>query len=138
MVMWSPLGTPGTYWDTGSSSVSWLSCASCMMIAAVMVFVFEAIRKYVSARGRFVVLSWVVPLAAVNSPCGVRKSTTAPGMRRSLTVLSTRDCRAAWSIGLSADAPAVEAGGGGAPVPGDAAGADTVCVDGTGTVAHAA
>src|SRR5262249_34375196 len=59
-------------------------------------------------------------------------------MRRSLTVLSTRDCSAAWSIGLSADEPAVEAGGGVAPVPGDAAGVDTVCVDGTGTVAHAA
>src|SRR5262245_37034184 len=59
-------------------------------------------------------------------------------MRRSLTVLSTRDCRAAWSIGLSADEPAVEADGGGAPAPGDAVGVDTVCVDGTGTVAHAA
>src|SRR6266480_3004174 len=81
-----------------------------MITAAVMVLVLEAIRKWVSARGGFLVFSWVVPLAAVKSPWGVRKRTTAPGIRSSLAVLSTMVCSAAWSIGLSADEPAVEPG----------------------------
>ena len=39
----------------------------------------------------------------MNSPWGVRKRTTAPGIRSSLAVVSTMVCSAAWSIGLSAD-----------------------------------
>ena len=39
-----------------------------MITAAVMVLVFEAILKWVSARGGFLVFSWVVPVAAVKSP----------------------------------------------------------------------
>ena len=95
MVMLSPLGTPGTYLDTGSLRRSLPSCASCRITAAVMVLVFEAIRKWVSAPGRFRVPNSVVPEAAVKSPWGVRRRTTAPGMRRSLMVVSTRDCSAA-------------------------------------------
>jgi len=45
MVMWAPLGTPGTYFDTGSSRLSLLSWASCMMSAAVIVLVLEAALK---------------------------------------------------------------------------------------------
>src|SRR2546421_11736899 len=81
-----------------------------MITAAVMVLVLDAIRKYVSARGGFLVFSWVVPVAAVKSPWGVRKRTTAPGIRSSLAVVSTIVCSAAWSIGLSADEPALEPG----------------------------
>src|SRR6266496_426246 len=110
MVMLSPLGTPGTYFETGSSRLSLPSWASCMMIAAVIVFVFEAILKWVSARGGLVAPSNVVPRVTVNSPWGVRKRTTAPGIRSSLAVVSTMVCSAAWSIGLSADEPAVEPG----------------------------
>ena len=51
MVMLSPLGTPGTYFDTGSSRLSLPSWASCRITAAVIVLVFEAIRKWVSAPG---------------------------------------------------------------------------------------
>ena len=68
MVMLSPLGTPGTYFDTGSLRRSLPSWASCRITAAVIVLVFEAILKWVSARGGFVVFSWVVPLTAVKSP----------------------------------------------------------------------
>src|SRR5438046_4004840 len=74
-----------------------------MMIAAVIVFVFEAILKWVSARGGLVAPSNVVPWVTVNSPWGVRKRTTAPGIRSSWAVVSTMVCSAAWSIGLSAD-----------------------------------
>src|SRR6266480_4672429 len=110
MVMLSPLGTPGTYFETGSSRLSLLSCASCMITAAVIGLVFEAILKWVSARGGLVAPSNVVPWVTVNSPWGVRKRTTAPGIRSSWAVVSTMVCSAAWSIGLSADEPAVEAG----------------------------
>ena len=44
----------------------------------------------------------------VNSPWGVRKRTTAPGIRSSLAVVSTMVCSAAWSIGLSAGGPGRE------------------------------
>src|SRR5437773_1214022 len=74
-----------------------------MMIAAVIVFVFEAILKWVSARGGLVAPSNVVPWVTVNSPWGVRKRTTTPGIRSSLAVVSTMVCSAALSIGLSAD-----------------------------------
>ena len=37
MVMWSPLGMPGTYFDTGSSRLSLPSWDSCMIIAVVIV-----------------------------------------------------------------------------------------------------
>jgi hypothetical protein len=43
-----------------------------------------------------------------------------------------------WSICLSADEPVVELGRGVALVPGDVVGVDAVCVDGVGTVEHAA
>ena len=95
MVMLSPLGTPGTYFDTGSLRRSLPSCASCRITAAVIVLVFEAILKWVSAPGRLRAPNYVVPEAAVKSPWGVRRKTTAPGMRSSLMVMSTRDCRAA-------------------------------------------
>ena len=45
MVMLSPLGTPATYFDTGSSRLSLPSWASCMITAAVIVLVLEAARK---------------------------------------------------------------------------------------------
>jgi hypothetical protein len=51
MVMLPPLGTPGTYFDTGSSRLSLFSCASYMINAAVIVLVLEAILKWVTARG---------------------------------------------------------------------------------------
>src|SRR5207247_7320923 len=79
-----------------------------MMIAAVIVFVFEAILKWVSARGGLVAPSNVVPWVTVNSPWGVRKRTTAPGIRSSWAVVSTMVCSAAGAIGLSADEPTVE------------------------------
>src|SRR5581483_5672183 len=46
----------------------------------------------------------------VNSPCGVRNRTNAPGIRSSLQVLSTMLCSAVWSIGLSVDVPTLEFG----------------------------
>jgi len=39
----------------------------------------------------------------VKSPCGVLNTTTAPGTNCSLIVVSTKACRAAWSIGFSPD-----------------------------------
>ena len=57
MVIWSPSGTPATYFETGSSRSSRPSWASCTITAAVIVLVFEAIRKWVSARGGIVVPS---------------------------------------------------------------------------------
>ena len=77
--MLSPLGTPGTYFETGSSRLSLPSCASCRITAAVIVLVFEAIRKWVSALGGIVVPNSVVPWVTVKSPWGVRRRTTAPG-----------------------------------------------------------
>ena len=50
-VMSSPLGTPCTYFETGSSRRSFPSCASSTVTAAVIVLVFEAIRKCVSPVG---------------------------------------------------------------------------------------
>jgi hypothetical protein len=44
--------------------------------------------------------------------------------------VSTLVCSAAWSIGLSADDPAVELGRGVALAPGNVVGVDAVCVDG--------
>jgi hypothetical protein len=61
MVMFSPSGTPGTYVETRSSIPSLPSWASCMITAAVIVLVFEAIRKRVSARGGLVAPINVVP-----------------------------------------------------------------------------
>ena len=61
MVMLSPLGTPGTYFEIGSPRLSLPSWASCRITAAVIVLVFEAIRKWVSARGEAVAPSIVVP-----------------------------------------------------------------------------
>src|SRR6478736_4905717 len=103
MVMLSPPGTPETYFDTGSVRSSLPSWASCRTAAAVIVLVFEAIRKWVFASGGLCAPSWVVPDAAVKSPCGVLNTTTAPGISCSLMVLSTRTCNAAPSMGLSPD-----------------------------------
>jgi hypothetical protein len=61
MVMLSPLGTPGTYFETGSSRLSLPSWASSTITAAVIVLVFEAIRKWVSALGGLLAPSNVVP-----------------------------------------------------------------------------
>ena len=61
MVMLSPSGTSGTYFDTGSSSSSLPSWASCRITADVIVLVIEAIRKWVSASGRLSAPSSVVP-----------------------------------------------------------------------------
>src|SRR6266480_2248021 len=101
--MLSPLGTLGTYFETGSSRLSLPSCASSTITAAVIDLVLEAILKWVSARGGLIVPSRVVPWVSVNLPWGVRRSTTAPGTRSSLAVVFTILCSAAWSIGLSAD-----------------------------------
>jgi hypothetical protein len=78
-----------TYFEIGSPSPSFPSWASCTIIAAVIVLVFEAIRKWVSARGEAVAPSVVVPYVTVNSPCGVRRMTTAPGTRSARAVPST-------------------------------------------------
>src|SRR5205814_7982516 len=101
--MLSPLGTLGTYFETGSSRLSLPSWASSTITAAVIDLVLEAILKWVSGRGGLIVPSRVVSWVTVNSPWGVRRSTTAPGTRSSLAVVSTMVCIAAWSIGLSAD-----------------------------------
>jgi hypothetical protein len=101
MVILFPLGTPSTYDDMGSSRPSLPSWASCRTIAAVIVLVTDAIRKYVSVPGLSCVPICVVPLAATNSPCGVRKRTTAPGTSNSFVVASTTVCSAAASIRLS-------------------------------------
>src|SRR5213595_4152281 len=106
--MLSPLGTLGTYFETGSSRLSLPSWASSTITAAVIDLVLEAILKWVSGRGGLIVPSRVVPWVTVNSPWGVRRSTTAPGTRSSLAVVSTMVCSAAWSIGLSADEPGRE------------------------------
>ena len=44
MVMFSPLGTSGRYFDTGSSSFSRPSWTSCRMTVAVIVLVLLPIR----------------------------------------------------------------------------------------------
>jgi len=61
MVIASPLGTPWTYFEIRSSKLNFPSWTSCTMTAAVIVLVFEAARKWVSARGGFVAPSSVVP-----------------------------------------------------------------------------
>ena len=61
MVMLSPLGTPGRYFETRSSRLSLLSWASCIVTAAVIVLVLDAILKWVSALGGLVAPSNVVP-----------------------------------------------------------------------------
>jgi len=61
MVMLSPLGTPRTYFEIGSSRLSLFSWASRMITAAVRVLVFEAILKYVPALGGLAAPSSVVP-----------------------------------------------------------------------------
>src|SRR6476620_7740329 len=96
--MLSPSGTPETYFDTGSLSASLPSWASCRTTAEVIVLVFEAIRKWVSASGGLCTPSSVVPDATVKSPCGVLSITTAPGISCSLMELSTSACNALWSI----------------------------------------
>ena len=75
----------------------------------VIVLVFEAIRKWVFASGGLCTPISVVPEETVKSPCGVLSTRTAPGINCSLMVVSTRSCKAAWSMGLSPDvAPAGE------------------------------
>src|SRR5687767_11910633 len=108
------------------------------MSAAVMVLVFEAIRKWVSARGGVVVPSWVVPELTVKSPWGVRRSTMAPGTSASWANVDTVACRALRSIGLSADVLAMESGSAVARTPGNAVGAAAVCIARVGTVEHPA
>ena len=61
MVILSPLGTLVTYFEIGSPRPSLASWASCRITAAVIVLVFEAIRKWVSARGEAAAPSTVVP-----------------------------------------------------------------------------
>src|SRR5205823_7977430 len=117
MVILSLLGTPGTYFETGSSSLSLPSWASSTITAAVIVLVFEAIRKWVSARGGVAAPSTVVPQVTVNSPWGVRRRTTAPGTRSSPAVFPTVAWSAARLIGLSAGDPAAERGGGPTLIP---------------------
>ena len=57
----SPSGTPSTYFEIGSSKPSLPSCTICTIAAAVIVLVFEAARKWVSARGGVAVPISVVP-----------------------------------------------------------------------------
>jgi hypothetical protein len=61
MVIRSPPGTPETYFETGSLRSSRPSWANWTITAAVIVLVFEAIRKWVSPRGGIVAPSVVVP-----------------------------------------------------------------------------
>src|SRR5881275_2763721 len=126
--MLSPLGTLGTYFETGSSRLSLPSCASSTITAAVIDLVLEAILKWVSARGGLIVPSRVVPQVTVNSPWGVRRTTTAPGTRSSLAVFSTVARSAAWTIGLSAGDPA-EPGGDVTLTPVDAIEVEEVALD---------
>jgi hypothetical protein len=93
MVTFSPLGTFGRYWDTGSLNRSFPSWARSMISADVLVLVFEAIRKCVSAAGGVCVPSLVVPTIASKFPCGVRSRTIAPGISSSLAAAAT----AAWN-----------------------------------------
>ena len=60
-MMLSPLGTPSTYFETGSSKRNFPSWTSSTITAAVIVLVFEVARKCVSARGEFVPPSSVAP-----------------------------------------------------------------------------
>src|SRR5437764_8292190 len=62
----------------------------------------------------------------------------APGTWSSRAVVSTSVCRAAGSIGLSADEPGGEPGDEVALAPGDVVGVDAVCVAGVATSEHPA
>src|SRR5262245_57165404 len=106
MVMLSPLGTPETYFETGSSKRNFPSWTNSTITAAVMVLVFEAMLKCVSARGSVVPPSSVVPYPNTNSPCGVRSRTMVPGTS-SLAVASTVSRSATGSKGLRFVADAV-------------------------------
>ena len=79
MVMLLPLGTFGTYVDTGSLNWSLPSWASSTMSADVMVLVFEAIRKWVSASGGVCTPSCVVPTTACKVPLRGAQHDHCPG-----------------------------------------------------------
>ena len=61
MVMSSPLGTPSTYFDTESSKRSFPSWTSSTITRGCHRLGFEAILKWVSARGGIVPPSSVAP-----------------------------------------------------------------------------
>ena len=93
--MLSPLGTSGTYFDTGSSSRSLPSWASCRITADVIVLVIDAIRKWVSAVG-----SGLLPnsrRAGGGRELALRCAQQHHDARHQqlLTVASTRACSAA-------------------------------------------
>src|SRR6476619_7564880 len=93
MVMFWPLGTLGTYAETGSPKRSLPSCASSTISAAVMVLVFEATRKWEPPSGGLRVPNSVVPTAARKVTCGVRSTTIAPGT----SSLAAADSTTAWN-----------------------------------------
>ena len=106
MVMLSPLGTSGTYFDTGSSSRSLPSWASCRITADVIVLVTEAIRKWVSAVGRLLLAQ--LRRAGGGRELALRRAQQhhgSPGTSSSVAVSSTRACRAAGSIVFKPRAP---------------------------------
>src|SRR5262249_55139929 len=100
MVMLPPLGTPETYFETGSSKRNFPSWTSSTITAAVIVLVFQAILKCVSGRGSVVPPSSLVPYPNTNTPPGVASRTMAPGTMSSLAVASTVSRSAAGSKGL--------------------------------------
>src|SRR6478735_3058822 len=101
--MFSPLGTSGTYADTGSLNFSLPSWASSTINAAVMVLVLDAMRKCVFASGGVCAPISVVPTATSKFPCGVRSTTTAPGTFSSFANPSTTARNASRSMVFNAD-----------------------------------
>lgn len=73
------------------------------MSAEVRVLVLEAIRKWSLVAGLSDFPSSVVPVVALNVPCGVRSRTTVPGIMSFFAALSTADWSAAGSMVLSAE-----------------------------------
>ena len=89
MVMFSPFGTSGRYFDTGSVTAIFPSCASCRMAVAVHVLVLEPIRMWSPSATASPPPRSVVPYVAVIVPDGVRSSATAPGNRNSFAPSSS-------------------------------------------------
>ena len=92
-MIWSPLGTPSTYLDTGSSRESLPSCASCRITVTVMVLVLLPIRKWSSTDNGASSPIVPVPNACAHVPwSGDSMCTTAPGMTWSFIACSIVDC----------------------------------------------
>ena len=83
MVMLSPFGTSGRYFEIGSVSAIRPSCTSCSTTVPVIVLVFDPTRKWSPTCTGSSARTARVPNASRYSSVGVRTSTTAPGIDRS-------------------------------------------------------